>query len=418
MTANTLKKKYSLIHAFTNWRMFIVLLAGFSSGIPLALSGATLQAWMADRKVDLTVIGVFSLVTMPYALKFLWSPLMDRFVPPFLGRRRGWMFITQLALVGGIILLGLSDPVASPGRVALIAVLVAFFSASQDIVIDAYRTEVLPNEEFGIGSGVYVMGYRIAMIVSGGGALVLADRMPWSAVYFIMALTMGVGVIASLFGPEPIVDVKPPKSLSEAIILPFMEFFKRRGALETLLFLVLYKLDVFLTLAMQTPFMLDIGFSKTDIGAITKFFGMITTIAGALFGGGLMLKLGMQRSLWVFGIAQALAGLSYMLLAHVGAQYPLLVLAIAVENLCSGMGIAAYSAFMMSLCDKRFTATQYALLSSFMGFARGIVQTPSGYLAKAFGWERYFLICALISIPGLALLTRFKKWDLPNELRK
>lgn len=408
-------KKPSILKAFTSWRMFIVLLLGFSAGLPLALSGATLQAWMADRKVDLTVIGIFSLVTMPYALKFLWSPLMDRYVPPFLGRRRGWMVITQVALVLGIIALGFSDPVATPGKVALIAVLVAFFSSSQDIVIDAYRTEVLPQAEFGAGSSVYVMGYRIAMIVSGGGALILADQMPWSYVYLIMAAAMGIGILASLFGPEPVLDAKPPKSLTDAVILPFLEFFRRKGALETLLFLLLYKLDVFLTLAMQTPFLLDLGFTKTDIGAVTKFFGMFATIIGGLFGGGLMIKLGLQRSLWIFGIAQAAAGLSYYLLAHVGANYPLMVAAIAIENLCSGMGIAAYAAFMMSLCDKRFTATQYALLSSFMGLSRGIVQTPSGFLAKTFGWEHYFLICVLIGIPGLVLLTRFKKWYLPNE---
>ena len=407
-------KKPSILKAFTSWRMFVVLIMGFSAGIPFALTGATLQAWMADRNVDLTVIGIFSLVSMPYALKFLWSPLMDRYVPPFMGRRRGWMLITQVGIILGIIALGFSDPVSSSGQVALIAVLVAFFSSSQDIVIDAYRTEMLPQEEFGVGAGIYVMGYRIAMIVSGGGALILADQMPWSYVYLIMAAAMCIGLIASLFGPEPVLDAKPPKSLTEAVVLPFMEFFKRKGALETLLFLLLYKLDVFLTLAMQTPFLLELGFTKTDIGAVTKFFGMFAVIVGTLFGGGLMIKLGLRRALWIFGIAQALSGLSYMALAHIGASYPLMVTAIAVENLCSGMGIAAYSAFMMSLCDKRFTATQYALLSSFMGLSRGIVQTPSGFLAKAFGWEYYFLVCTLIGIPGLLLLTRFKKWYLPN----
>lgn len=404
---------HKILAAFTSKRMFVTLLMGFSSGLPFALSGATLQAWMADKKVDLTVIGIFSLVTMPYALKFLWAPLMDRYMPPFLGRRRGWILVAQVALMVSIFLLGRSDPVAHPAMVAFIAVLVAFFSASQDIVIDAYRTEVLAPEEYGLGSGIYVMAYRIAMIASGGGALILADHMSWGSVYTILAAGMGVGIAASFFGPEPTLEAKAPRSIKEAVIEPFFEFFKRRGAIETLVFLLLYKLDVFMTFAMQTPFLLDIGFTKTDIGVITKFFGMASTIFGTLFGGTLMIKLGMEKSLWVFGVAQAVSGLTYMLLAHVGPNHSLLVAAIGIENLCSGMGIAAYSAFMMSLCDRRFTATQYALLTSLMGLSRGIVQAPSGFLAKTVGWEYYFLVCALIGIPGLMLLTRYKKWQIP-----
>jgi len=214
--------------------MFVTLLLGFASGLPFALSGATLQAWMADQKVDLAVIGIFSLVALPYSLKFIWAPFMDRYVPPFLGRRRGWMIIAQFALAVVIFLLGQSDPVLNPAKVAFIAVLVAFFSASQDVVIDAYRTEVLPTEEYGIGSGVYVMAYRIAMITSGGGALVLADHMPWSRVYTIMAVLMGLGALGSLIGPEPTLEAKPPKSIKEAVMDPFLEFFKRKGAIETL----------------------------------------------------------------------------------------------------------------------------------------------------------------------------------------
>lgn len=405
----------SILKAFTSWRMAVVLMLGFACGLPYPLSGATLQAWMADQKVDLTVIGIFSLVTMPYALKFLWSPLMDRYVPPFMGRRRGWILITQIGLVFSILALGYSNPVANPATVAVLAVIVAFFSASQDIVFDAYRIEALKKEEYGAGAGVYVAGYRLALILAGGGALILADRMPWSAVYTIMAACMGIGIIATIFAPQPELEGQAPKSLGEAVVIPIVEFFKRKGAIETLIFLLLYKMDVFLTMAMQTPFMLDIGFTKTDIGAVTKIFGMAATIVGTLFGGGLMMKLGLERSLWIFGIAQAVSGLTYMLLAYVGHNYPLMVAAIAIENLCSGLGIAAYSAFMMSLCDVRFTATQYALISSFMGFSRGFIQTPSGWLAKTVGWEMYFLISALIGIPGLLLLTRFKKWSLPSN---
>lgn len=397
--------------------MAVVLLLGFSGGIPLALSGATLQAWMADEKVDLTVIGIFALVTMPYALKFLWSPLMDRFSPPFLGRRRGWMLITQVALVICISALGFSDPASKPALTAIIALLVAFFSASQDIVIDAYRIEVLDQEEYGAGASAYVLAYRIAMIVSGSGALILADRIPWKMVYLIMAASMSIGIVASLFGPEPKLEAKPPKTLGEAVALPFVEFFKRPGAIETLLFLILYKLDVFLTLALQTPFLMELGFSKTEIGAVAKGFGVAATIVGSVLGGGLMIKLGLRRALWVFGIAQAVSGMTYMILAHMGQNHFMLIVATVAENLFSGMGIAAYSAFMMSLCDQRFTATQYALISSLMGFARGIVQAPSGFLVKAVGWQYYFLICALAGIPGLLLLTRYKKWTLPQAGR-
>ncbi|MEW6056428.1 MAG: AmpG family muropeptide MFS transporter [Bdellovibrionota bacterium] len=403
----------SILHVFASWKMAAILLLGFSCGIPLALTFATLQAWMASEKVDLTVIGVFSLVGMPYALKFLWAPLMDRYVPPFLGRRRGWMLITQIGLVIGIAAMAFSSPSQNPAMVATLAVIVAFFSASQDIVVDAYKTEILTKDEFGVGSGLYVMGYRIAMITSGAVALIMADHLPWKTVYLVMAAIMATGVLTSVLAPEPQIEEKPPRTLTDAVVLPFIEFFKRKGAIEVLIFMILYKLDVALTLAMITPFMLDIGFSKTDIGAVTKGFGMVSVIAGTLVGGTLMVKLKMERSLWIFGITQAASGLAFMWLAHLGHNYPAMVAAVAIENFCSGMGIAAFSAFMMSLCDKRFTATQYALLSSFMSLSRYVAGAPSGYLAKTLGWEYYFLVCVLVGIPGLLLLMRYKKWSIP-----
>ena len=401
----------SIFQVFANRRIAASLLLGFSSGIPLGLTGGTLQAWMASDKVDLTVIGIFSLVGLPYTLKFLWAPLMDRFVPPFMGRRRGWILLSQLALIIAISGMAFSNPVSTPGMMAVMALIVAFFSSSQDIVVDAYRTEILHPEELGAGAGTYIMGYRIAMLVSGAIALILADHFSWQTVYLMMAGTMLVGVITCLFSPEAEVPVKSPKTLSEAVVLPFVEFFKRKGSFEILTFIILYKLDVVVASAMTTPFLLQMDFTKTDIGTVNKGFGLIATIIGTLVGGGMMSRLGMNASLWIFGLLQGFSGLSFALLAHLGHHYPMMITAIAVENFCSGMGTAAYSAFLMSLCDKRFTATQYALLTSLMAITRVVVGAPTGFLAKAYGWENYFLIATLLMIPGLLLLTRYKKWN-------
>ena len=286
-------------------RLLAVLVLGFSSGLPLALSGSTLQAWMKTEDVDLTVIGLFSLVGLPYALKFLWAPLMDRFTPPFLGRRRGWILITQIAVMISVMLLALVKPSQFPGTTAFFALLVAFFSASQDIVIDAYRTDVLAESELGPGAGLHITGYRLAMLISGALALLLSDKISWKLVYFIMAFTMVIGLIATVLAPEPTVQVKPPHSIREATVLPLVEFLKRRGAYEILAFILLYKLDVVLATALTTPFMMEMGFSRTDIGLVTKGFGLAATIIGSLAGGFLMPKFGMKRGLLFFGFFKA-----------------------------------------------------------------------------------------------------------------
>lgn len=407
---NSKEEKKTIIGIIWNFRMLTVLLLGFASGLPLALTGATLQAWMKTEGVDLTVIGIFALVGLPYSLKFLWAPLLDRYTPPFLGRRRGWIFISQLFLVIFIILLGLMDPVQGPSAVAAIALMVSFFSASQDIVSDAYRVDVLKKEELGAGAAIYTNGYRIAMLVSGSVALILSDHMSWRIVYLIMALTLSLGMVASYFGPEPSEMIKPPRTIKEAVVLPFSEFFKYPGAIEVLLFILLYKLDVIFANALLTPFMLEMGFSKTDIGLVVKTTGTVATLMGTLAGGIAMIKLGMLRSLWIFGIFQALAGFSLMSLARLGHHYPMMVTAITVENFFSGMGTAAYAGFMMKICDKRFSATQFALLTSVMAFARIGVSAPTGILAKNLGWYHYYLLSIIISIPGLILLTRYKYW--------
>jgi len=406
-----------ILRAFTTWRMAVILLLGFSSGIPLALTGTTLQAWMKSEGADLTVIGLFSLVGLPYVLKFLCAPLMDRYIPPFLGRRLGWILLSQVALVVAIIAMAFTSPVALPVAAAVIAVLISFFSASQDIVVDAYRTDLAETDEVGPAASLYIAGYRIALLVSGALALILADHLPWRTVYLLMAATMTIGILATLFAPEPKTPGTPPQSIAEAVMLPFMEYFHRKGALEILAFIVLYKIDVVIAMAMTTPFLLEIGFSKTDIGAVTKGFGLIATLLGTLTGGALMVRLGMKRSLWVFGLSQGISGLSFTALAHVGHHYPMLVAAIAAENFCSGMGTAAFTAFLMTLCDKRFSATQYALLTSMMGLSRVVGGAPTGYLAKAVGWELYFFISVLAMIPGLLLLSRYSKWSLPEPVK-
>lgn len=397
-------KRFSSVAAF-----------GFSSGLPLLLTASTLQAWMVDEKVDIAVIGLFSLVGLPYTLKFLWAPLMDRYVPPFLGRRRGWMLVSQLALILAIAATGFSRPASKPMIVAALVLAVAFFSATQDVAVDAYNTELLRPEEYGLGSTVYATAYRAAMVVSGSLALILADHLPWKAVYLLMAAAMLFGVAASFLAPEPQLKVKPPASLREAVVCPLREFFGRPGAWEILLFIVIYRVDYNMIWNMTTPFVLAAGFSKTDVGVVTKGIGMGATIAGGLLGGGLMMRLGLMRALVAFGIAQAATGASYLALAHLGRSYPMMVTAITLENLCGGMANAALTAFMMTLCDKRYTATQYALITSFMALSRYAGSAPSGFLVKWLGWPTFFMTCVFAGIPALLMLTRFGRWAFPDE---
>ncbi len=400
----------SFLNTLLNRRLLSVCLLGFSSGLPLALTGGTLQAWMTTRNVDLTVIGIFSLVGLPYSLKFLWSPLMDRYIPPFLGRRRGWMIITQVSLILSIVLMAFCDPFDTPMLIAIFAVCVAFSSASQDIVVDAYRAEILDQQEYGMGAAVANLGFRVALLFSGAIALILADHYSWNTVYLLMAAIMTVGLVTSFFSPEPALAPRAPKSLKEALLDPFVEFFRRKGALELLTFVTIYKLDVVVTLSLMTPFILGLGFTKTEIAAVTKGFGLVATLAGTFFGGAWMTKLGIHKSLWVFGILQGVSGFCFYLLAHLGHNYSMMMTTIAVENFFSGMGNVAYFAFLMSLCNPKFTATQYALLTSLMAISRNLVGVPTGWLAKTVGWEAYFLIAILLALPGLLLLTRYKNW--------
>jgi len=391
--------------------MLVTLLMGFACGLPLLLTITVLQAWMKDQGVDLTVIGMISLVGLPYTLKFLWAPVLDRFTLPFLGRRRGWLLIAQVTLIFSISGLGFSDPVKNPWMMVFAAFLVTFFSASQDIVVDAYRREDLPDEELGLGSSLYVNGYRVGMLLASGGGLIMADHMPFFMVYQIMAVCMLPGVVTTLLAPEPEIHTGTPKTMREAVFDPLIEYFSRRGALWILAFILFYKIGDTMASAMTIPFYLDIGFSKTQIGMVVKLFGFWAIVAGTLIGGVIMLRLGINRSLWAFGFLQAVSTAGFAVLALFGPSLLLLSTVIAFENFSSGMGTAAFIAFMASITNKKFTATQYALLSSIMGVPRVMASAPTGFLAKNLGWETFFIACTLIAAPGMLLLLKFAPWN-------
>jgi MFS transporter, PAT family, beta-lactamase induction signal transducer AmpG len=402
------------LEVYRSRRIGMMLIFGFSSGLPLALTGGTLQAWMTVVGVDLRTIGVFSLVGLPYTLKFLWSPLMDRYVPPWLGRRRGWIISTQLVLFLAIFAMAFGSPQHAVGVVALMALFVAFASASQDIVIDAYRTDLLREAERGAGTAVYVMGYRIAMLVSGAGALILSDRIGWRNTYLLISCVMAIGMVGSLFGPEPDIQVKPPKSLREAVWGPLKDFFSRHGAVTILLFIVLYKLGDAYAGTLTTAFLIrGAGFSPTDVGTVNKGLGLISLIIGATIGGSLMVRLGLFKSLLYFGTLQAVSNLSFMVLAWAGKSYPMMIFAVAFENLAGGMGTSAFVAFLMGLCDHRYSATQFALLSSLAVLGRVFISPTSGYVVESLGWANFFFLTTLTALPGLALLWWLRK-DIPG----
>jgi PAT family beta-lactamase induction signal transducer AmpG len=369
-------------------RVAAVLLLGFSSGLPLALTGSTLQAWLTVSGVDIMTIAWFSWAGIPYLLKFLWSPLMDRYVPPFLGRRRGWMLLMQLALVLGFVGMAISPPKTDLWLLGCLALWVAFASASQDIVIDAYRTDLLPAAERGMGAAVSVLGYRIAMLASGGLALILADRIGWRETFFVMAALMGVGLATSLVAPEPAVRGTPPRSLRAAVVEPLKDLMSRSGALQLLALIALYKFGDALAGTLTTAFLIrGVGFSLTDVGTINKVLGLASLLFGAL---------------------QAISNLSFAVLAWAGKSYPLLVFAVGFENLASGMGTAAFVAFAMALCNHSFSATQYAILSALASLGRVLFGPVTGALVEVMGWANFFVLTFVAALPGLWLVWRMR----------
>jgi PAT family beta-lactamase induction signal transducer AmpG len=396
-------------------KMLSVFLTGYAGGLPLLLVGSTLQAWMTEAGVDLGTIGLFASVGTPYSLKVLWAPLMDRF-QFWPGRRRSWMLLMQILLVLSIFSLSLFEPVANIYGIALMALIVAIFSATQDVAIDAYRREILSDEELGMGSSLYVVGYRVGLLIAGAGALWMADKFQlpdgganWPLVYQAMAGAMGLGFLFTAFAYQEDHKLESPKSVKEAVVGPFMEFFKRDGAMLVLLFIVLYKVGDTMAANMTTPFMLLKGYSKIDIASVVKGFGLVALIVGGILGGIGTLKLGIIRSLWIFGFLQAISTAGFCWLSMVDTSLTNLTIVIAFENLSAGLGSSAYAAFMASMTNRRFTGTQYALLTALMAVPRTLLSTPTGYMAEAMGWNGFFLFCTLIAVPGMLLIPKLSK---------
>lgn len=400
------------VAVFHSPRIAAVGLLGFASGMPLALTGSTLQAWLTVENVDIRTIAWFSWIGVPYLLKFLWAPAMDRFVPPLAGRRRGWMLLTQGALVLGIAGMAFGSPAESLWLVGALALWVAFASASQDIVIDAYRADLLPQPERGIGAAVGVFGYRIAMLVSGAVALILADRIGWQSTYVFMAIVMALTMIVSWWSPEPAMPVRTPQTLTEAVVAPLQDFFARPGAMALLALVLFYKLGDALAGTLTTVFLIrGVGFSPTDVGIVNKGLGLVALLGGALGGGVLLARMSLARAMMLFGILQAVSNLSFAWLAWAGKSYPLLVFAVGFENFASGMGTAAFIAFAMALCHKSFSATQYALLSALASLGRILFGPATGAIVAATDWGTFFVFTFVAALPGLALV-----WAMRSQI--
>ena len=402
------------LSVYRDRRILCILCLGFSSGLPLALIAGTLSVWLAELGVSRTVIGLFALVGLPYTLKFLWSPLIDGLRLPvltaLLGRRRGWAVAIQAALMAAALALGASDPAAQPALCAALALLVAFCSASQDIVIDAYRVEILEERQQGAGAAAIQIGYRVAMVVSGAGALYMASFFGWFAAYAFVAALVLVGVAAILLNPEPDVAVPPDRRpgiaawLAAHVVEPLAEFARRPGWGWVLLFILLYKFGDAVAAVMTGPFYIDIGFSKIEIANVTKAFGVVMSITGALAGGLMVAKLGVLRALLAAGVLQMASNLMFVAQAIAGHDIAMLTATIAVENLTGGMGTAAFVAYLSGLCNVAFTATQYALLSSLMAVGRTVLSSSGGWIADRMDWVGFFLVSTAAALPGLLLL--------------
>ncbi|CAB5515199.1 Anhydromuropeptide permease [Achromobacter anxifer] len=394
-------------NVYSSPRVAPLLVLGFASGLPLALTSGTLQAWATVENVPLQEIGFLTLVGSAYTLKFLWAPLVDRYAPPLLGRRRGWMLLTQVLLGLGIMAMGALSPSSALQTLALFAVIVAFLSATQDIAFDAYCTDVLRKEERGAGAAIKVMGYRLAMIVSGGLALILADQwIGWHNTYVLMGGLMLLCTLATFWAPEPEHVARPPRTLREAVGEPLHEFFSRRGALAVLLLIVLYKLGDAFAGALSTTFLIrGAGFTPTEVGTVNKVLGLAATIIGALAGGSLMSRWGLYRSLMAFGLLQAVSNLAYWLIAISPKNLWLMATGVGIENLCGGLGTASFVGLLMALCRQRFSATQFALLSALSAVGRTYLAGPlTPPLVNAMGWPGFFLLTVVIALPGLVLL--------------
>jgi len=394
-------------------KMLTCIFLGFSSGMPLYVLISLVPAWLRSNHVDLATIGLFALVGLPYTWKFLWSPLMDRYKLPFLGRRRGWAVLTQLVLLFSIGVLGQFDPSTSLQVIVAVVFVVALFGASQDIVIDAYRRELLADDELGTGTSIFVNAYRLSGLVPGSLALILADHQPWTVVFWVTGLFMLVGIITTLTIKEVSDDALAPHTLREAVINPFVEFFSRDGiaaGLAILAFLFLYKLGDNMATALATPFYIDMGYSLSEIGSVAKVAGLWASIAGGVLGGIIMLKVSINRALWLFGFVQLFTILPYIWLSQAGHTLAGLFIVVSGEYLAVGLGTVALVAFMARETSKAFTATQFALFSSLIAVPRLLANASTGFIVESVGWTQFFVICTVAAIPGMLLLLKVAPW--------
>ena len=398
-------------------KMLICIFTGFSSGLPLYILVSLLPAWLRSEGVNLKAIGLFALINLPFTWKFLWAPFFDRYIPP-LGRRRGWLIISQVLLLVSIPVFGAFSPKLDIWTIAYLATVVAFFSASQDIVLDAYRRELLIDAELGLGNAVHVNAYKIAGLIPGSLSLILADHMAWSSVFIITALFMLPGILMTIFVKEPALKDGRPKTLKAAVVEPFNEFIHRNGvqtALLILAFIFLYKLGDSMATALATPFYLDMGFSKTEIGLIAKNAGLWPSVIGGLLGGVWMFKLGINRALWIFGAVQMIAILGFAFLATVGHSLLWLGIVIGVEAFGVGLGTAAFVAYIAHTTHPLYTATQFALFTSLAAVPRTFANAATGFLVENLGWFKFFILCFILAIPGMLLLLKVAPW---NEIKE
>jgi PAT family beta-lactamase induction signal transducer AmpG len=411
----------SLAAVLFNRRMLICIFTGFSSGLPLYILLNLLPAWLRSEGIGLMAIGLFALIQFPYTWKFIWSPLLDRYALPVLGRRRGWMLLTQLGLLASIGTLGALSPRDQLDWVVALTVVLAFLSATQDIVLDAYRRELLKEEELGLGNSVHVNAYKVAGLVPGALSLILADHLPWLQVFAITALFMLPGMAMTLLVREPQIAAGSPRTLREAVVEPFHEFITRNGwqsALLVLAFIFLYKLGDSMCTALATPFYLDMGFSKSEIGLVAKNAGLWPSVFGGLLGGLWMVRLGINRALWLFGLVQLVAILGFAWLAWLGPQTAIearqlvqLALVIGLEALGVGLGTAAFVAYIARTTHPLYTATQFALFTSLAAVPRTFVNATTGFLVEQMGWFGFFLLCTVLALPGMLLLLRVAPWN-------
>jgi MFS transporter, PAT family, beta-lactamase induction signal transducer AmpG len=400
------------IQAYLSVRVLVQVPMGFASGLPLLLSGQTLKTWMTNLGVNLATVGFFTWTQLPYNFKFLWAPLIDRWQMPFLGRRRGWLLVMQIVIAVVIAALGRVDPLHNLSVLAALAVALSVFSATQDVLVDVYRVDTLRGEERAAGSAMYVLGYRLGMLLAGTFALILSSVVSWSTVYWIMAATMGLAIATTLLAPEP-ETTRPPRTLSEAVIEPFLDILTRHRALVILAFALLYRFGHAILIDISQVFLVKLGFANAEIGAINKGLGVAMTILGGLVAGGLVARMGTRRSLVVFGVIAAVIHLSYAWLALAGRVHWIFVFTIAVDHFCTGLAVAPFDAYLMALCNRKYSATQFALLTSSTTLLARVVGGWSGVMAERLGWPLFFVATLVMAVPGLVL----QLWLPPPEAR-